>query len=160
MPDVGTKSTGSPTYVLRRQHTTIVAAIAAAALLAFALLPALAQGSSSGSVPEQLVQARQAKDPRYSQTEKPPLHVKHWLAITGMQLSATAGALIFAQGGNQIRAAAAMSAAGCTIWDTLLCGGETQALICDWHTKKVIRLDALGVAPTVATAYFYRSKGH
>jgi gamma-glutamyltranspeptidase/glutathione hydrolase len=30
------------------------------------------------------------------QTQKPPLHAKHWLAITGKPLAATAGALTFA----------------------------------------------------------------
>ena len=105
-------------------------------------------------------QPRQAEDPRYSQTEKPPLHAKHWLAITGKPLSATAGAMIFQRGGNAVDAAAAMLAAGCTMWDTLSCGGETQALIYDPHTKKVIGLDALGVAPTGATAEFYRSHGY
>ncbi|HWT44427.1 MAG TPA: gamma-glutamyltransferase, partial [Vicinamibacterales bacterium] len=101
-----------------------------------------------------------AADPRYAQTEKPPLHAKHWLAITGKPLSATAGAIVFAKGGNAVDAAVAMLAAGCTMWDTLSCGGETQALIYNPHTRKVIGLDALGVAPTGATAAFYRSKGY
>jgi gamma-glutamyltranspeptidase/glutathione hydrolase len=101
-----------------------------------------------------------AADPRHSQTEKPPLHARHWLAITGKPLSATAGALIFAKGGNAVDAAVAMLAAGCTMWDTLSCGGETQALIYDPHTKKVIGIDALGVAPTGATAEYYHSKGY
>ncbi|MGH7670541.1 MAG: gamma-glutamyltransferase family protein [Gemmatimonadaceae bacterium] len=105
-------------------------------------------------------QPRQAEDPRNSQTEKPPLMAKHWLAITGKPLSATAGALIFANGGNAVDAAAAMLAAGCTMWDTLSCGGETQALIYDPHTHKVIGIDALGVAPTGATAAFYHGKGY
>ncbi len=99
-------------------------------------------------------------DPRTGQTEKPPLHAKHWLAITGKPLSATAGAQIFAKGGNAVDAAAAMLAAGCTMWDTLGCGGETQALIYNPKTKKVIGLNALGVAPTGATPSFYRSKGY
>ncbi|MEO8748708.1 MAG: gamma-glutamyltransferase, partial [Rhodanobacter sp.] len=87
-------------------------------------------------------------------------HATHWLAITGKPLSATAGALIFAEGGNAVDAAAAMLAAGCTMWDTLSCGGETQALIYNPHTKQVIGLDALGVAPTGATADYYHSKGY
>lgn len=105
-------------------------------------------------------QPRQAEDPRYSQTEKPPLHATHWLAITGKPLSATAGALVFAEGGNAVDAAAAMLAAGCTMWDTLSCGGETQALIYNPHTHKVIGIDALGVAPTGATADYYHSRGY
>jgi gamma-glutamyltranspeptidase/glutathione hydrolase len=93
-------------------------------------------------------------------TQKPPLHAEHWLAITGKPLSATAGAIIFAKGGNAVDATAAMLAAGCTMWDTLSCGGETQALIYNPHTKKVIGIDALGVAPSGATAEFYHSKGY
>jgi gamma-glutamyltranspeptidase/glutathione hydrolase len=93
-------------------------------------------------------------------TNKPPLHARHWIAITGKPLSAEAGAMMFQKGGNAVDAAAAMLAAGCTMWDTLSCGGETQALIYNPHTKKVIGIDALGVAPTGATAEYYRSKGY
>jgi len=99
-------------------------------------------------------------DPRVGQTQRPPLHAKHWLAVTGKPLSASAGAQIFAKGGNAVDAAAAMLAAGCTMWDTLGCGGETQALIYNPKTKKVIGLNALGVAPTGATPAFYKSKGY
>src|SRR5690242_14733565 len=101
-----------------------------------------------------------AADPRNSQTEKPPLHAKHWLAITGKPLSATAGAMMYQKGGNAVDATAAMLAAGCAMWDTLGCGGETQALIYNPHTKKVIGVNALGVAPSGATAAFYKSKGY
>ena len=99
-------------------------------------------------------------DPRIGSTQKPPLHAKHWLAVTGKPLSASAGAQIFTKGGNAVDAAAAMLAAGCTMWDTLGCGGETQALIYNRKTKKVLGLNALGVAPTGATAEFYRGKGY
>src|SRR5437868_275219 len=92
-------------------------------------------------------------------TNKPPLHAKKWLAITGKPLAATAGAMIFEKGGNAIDAAAAMLAATCAMWDTLSWGGETQALIYDPHQKKVIGINALGVAPTGATPEFYKSKG-
>jgi gamma-glutamyltranspeptidase/glutathione hydrolase len=93
-------------------------------------------------------------------TERPPLHGKHWVAVTGKPLAATAGAMIFQQGGNAVDASAAMLAAACTMWDTLGCGGETQALIYHPGLKKVIGINALGVAPTGATAEFYRSKGY
>ena len=93
-------------------------------------------------------------------TQKPQLHAEHWLAITGKPLSATAGALIFGKGGNAVDAAVAMLAAGCTMWDTLSCGGETQALIYNPKTKKVIGVNALGVAPSGATAEYYHSKGY
>src|SRR6476661_7068662 len=104
-------------------------------------------------------QAVQAPDPRLAPTAKPPLHASHWLAITGKPLSATAGSLIFAKGGNAVDAAAAMLAAGCTMWDTLSCGGETQALIYNPTTKKVIGINALGVAPTGATPEYFKAKG-
>ena len=45
------------------------------------------------------------------------------------------------------------------MWDTLSWGGETQALIYNPHTKKVIGINALGVAPTGATPEFYKGKG-
>jgi gamma-glutamyltranspeptidase/glutathione hydrolase len=92
-------------------------------------------------------------------TQKPPLHGKHWMAITGKPLAATAGAMIFNQGGNAVDAACAMLAATCTMWDVLSWGGETQALIYNPETKKVIAINALGVAPTGATAEFYKSRG-
>ena len=92
-------------------------------------------------------------------TQKPPLHGRHWVAITGKPLAATAGAMTFQKGGNPIDAACAMLAAVTTMWDVLSWGGETQALIYNPHTKKVIAINALGVAPTGATPAFYRSKG-
>ncbi len=92
-------------------------------------------------------------------TARPPLHAKHWLAITGKPLSATAGAMAFQKGGNAVDAACAMLAAGATMWDVLSWGGETQALIYHPGLKKVIGINALGVAPTGATAEYYKSKG-
>src|SRR5438132_776515 len=92
-------------------------------------------------------------------TQKPPLHGRHWVAITGKPLAATAGAMIFQKGGNPVDAACAMLAAVTTMWDVLSWGGETQALIYNPQTKKVIAINALGVAPTGATPAFYRSKG-
>jgi gamma-glutamyltranspeptidase/glutathione hydrolase len=92
-------------------------------------------------------------------TQKPPLHGKHWMAITGKPLAATAGSMMFQKRGNAVDAAAAMLAAACTMWDTLSWGGETQALIYNPKTKQVIGINALGVAPSGATAAFYQSKG-
>jgi gamma-glutamyltranspeptidase/glutathione hydrolase len=91
-------------------------------------------------------------------TAKPMLYGKHWMAITGKPLAATAGAMIFQKGGNAVDAACAMIAATSTMWDTLSWGGETQALIYNPKTGKVIGINALGVAPTGATAEFYKSK--
>jgi len=90
---------------------------------------------------------------------KPVLHGQNWIAITGKPLAATAGAMIFQQGGNAVDAACAMLAATSTMWDTLSWGGETQALIFDPHTGKVIGVNALGVAPTGATPEYFKSKG-
>ncbi|MEO8587038.1 MAG: gamma-glutamyltransferase [Acidobacteriota bacterium] len=92
-------------------------------------------------------------------TNKPPLHAKKWLAITGKPLAATAGAMIFQKGGNAVDAAVAMIAATSTMWDTLSWGGETQALIYNPKTGKVIGINALGVAPSGATPEFFRSNG-
>ncbi len=92
-------------------------------------------------------------------TQKPVLHGKHWMAITGKPLGATAGAMVFSKGGNAVDAACAMLAATCTMWDVLSWGGETQALIYNPNTGKVIGVNALGVAPTGATPEFYQEKG-
>ena len=94
------------------------------------------------------------------QTHKPPLHGKKYMAITGKPLSATAGSKIFEQGGNAVDASCAMIAASCTIWDVLSWGGETQALIYNPKTKKVIGINALGVAPTGATVQHFKNKGY
>ncbi len=93
-------------------------------------------------------------------TDKPVLHGREWVAITGKPLAATAGAMIFAKGGNAVDAACAMLGAVCTMHDVLSWGGETQALIYNPKTGKVIGLNALGVAPTGATVEFYKGKGY
>ncbi|MDQ6886427.1 MAG: gamma-glutamyltransferase [Gemmatimonadota bacterium] len=141
-----------PLSTLCRLPLVIVIAALAASLSA-SPLPAQRRGTLPG-------QPVQSVDPRLSQTQKPPLHGKHWLAVTGKPLSATAGAMAFQAGGNAVDAAAAMLAAGCTMWDTLSCGGETQALLFNPKSGKVIGINALGVAPSGATAAFYRSKGY
>lgn len=94
-----------------------------------------------------------------ARTEKPVLHGRHWVAITGKPLAATAGAMIFMKGGNAVDAACAMLGATCTMYDVLSWGGETQALIYNPNTKKVIGINALGVAPTGATPEFFKEKG-
>ena len=93
-------------------------------------------------------------------TQKPPLHGKNWMAITGKPLAATAGSIIFTKGGNAVDAACAMLASTCTMWDVLSWGGETQALIYNPKTKKVISINAMGVAPTGATPEFFKGKGY
>ncbi len=92
-------------------------------------------------------------------TAKPVLHGRHWVAITGKPLAATAGAMIFQQGGNAVDAACAMLAATSTMWDVLGWGGETQALIYDPNERKVVGVNALGVAPTGATPEFFKNMG-
>ena len=94
------------------------------------------------------------------QTEKPPLHGNHWMAVTGKPLAAEAGAQIFQKGGNAIDAACAMLGAVCTMWDVLCWGGETQAVIYNPKTGKVVSIAALGYAPTGATPAFFKSKGY
>jgi len=94
-----------------------------------------------------------------ARTQKPPLHGRQWMAITGKPLAATAGAMMFQHGGNAVDAACAMIAATSTMWDVLSWGGETQALIYDPRAKKVVAINGLGVAPTGATVEFYRKQG-
>lgn len=94
------------------------------------------------------------------QTQKPMLYGTNWMAITGKPMAATAGAMTFQKGGNAVDAACAMLAAACTMWDTLSWGGETQALIYNPKTKKVIAINAMGFAPTGATVSFFKNKGY
>src|ERR1041384_6640520 len=98
-----------------------------------------------------------APDP-FSQTHKPVLHGRHWVAITGKPLGAVAGAQMFERGGNAIDAACAMLAVVCTMYDDVSWGGEAQALIYNPATRKVVGLNALGVAPTGATAEFFQNR--
>jgi gamma-glutamyltranspeptidase / glutathione hydrolase len=94
-----------------------------------------------------------------ARTQKPALHGRHWMAVTGKPLAATAGAKIFERGGNAVDAACAMIAATSTMWDTLSWGGETQALIYNPNTGKVIAINGLGVAPTGATPEYFHKLG-
>ncbi len=58
--------------------------------------------------------------PSFAQrTVKPVLHGRHWVAITGKPLAATAGGMMFNRGGNAVDAACAMLAATSTMWDVL-----------------------------------------
>jgi len=93
-----------------------------------------------------------------AQPDKPVLHGRHWVAITGKPLGAVAGAKMFERGGNAIDAACAMLAVVSTMYDDVSWGGETQALIYDPRTKKVVGISALGVAPTGATPEFFKEK--
>jgi gamma-glutamyltranspeptidase/glutathione hydrolase len=67
--------------------------------------------------------------------------------------------MTFQKGGNAVDAACAMLGATATMWDTLGWGGETQALIYNPETGEVLGVNALGVAPTGATADFFRARG-
>jgi gamma-glutamyltranspeptidase/glutathione hydrolase len=89
---------------------------------------------------------------------KPVLHGQHWVAITGKPLGAQAGAMIFQRGGNAVDAACAMLGVVSTMWDTLSWGGETQALIYHPILKKVIGINALGVAPSGANPEFFKNQ--
>ncbi len=95
-----------------------------------------------------------------ARTQKPVLHGQNWVAITGKPLAATSGAMIFQKGGNAVDAAVAMLATTSTMWDVLSWGGETQALIYHPKSRKVIGINALGVAPSGATAEFFINKGY
>ena len=137
------------------RFNTLTIAITGAALLAPAaqLAPA-----ASSQLHAQVTPRHDVPPPR--QTQRPPLHGSEWVAVTGKPLGAAAGAMIFQQGGNAVDAAAAMLAATATMSDVLSWGGETQALIYNPHTRQVIGINALGVAPTGATVEYYRSLGY
>jgi len=113
--------------------------------LGFVFLAGLSAGSVFAATPEP-----------YSPTHKPPLHGRNWVAITGKPSGATAGARMFERGGNAVDAACAMLAVVCTMYDDVSWGGETQALIYDPRAKKVVGINACGVAPTGATPEFFR----
>ena len=94
----------------------------------------------------------------YSGTHRPVLHGRHWVALTGKPAGAVAGARMFERGGNAIDAACAMLAVVCTMHDDVGWGGETQALIYDPRTKKVVGINACGVAPTGATRELFEER--
>jgi gamma-glutamyltranspeptidase / glutathione hydrolase len=94
----------------------------------------------------------------YSAGNKPVLHGRHWVAITGKPLGATAGAKMFERGGNAIDSACAMLAVVCTMYDDVSWGGETQALIYNPLEGRVIGINGLGVAPSGATPEFFKDK--
>ena len=132
-----------------------------AALSLLCMITAPTSSTHAQATPGPPGQAVSPSVPRsISKTQKPPLHGQRWMAITGKPLAATAGAMMFQRGGNAVDAACAMIAATSTMWDVLSWGGETQALIYDPRTKKVVAINGLGVAPTGATAAFYRNKGY
>ena len=99
-------------------------------------------------------------DSIFARTQKPVLHGQHWVAVTGKPLAATSGAMIFQQGGNAVDAAMAMLATTCTMWDGLSWGGETQALIYHPERKKILGINALGIAPSGASASYFTDKGY
>jgi len=124
---------------MRRHAPFVVASVMAAAVLA---------GIAALTGPELV-----------AKTQKPAIQARKWVAVTGKPLAATAGARMFERGGNAVDAACAMLAVTCTMWDTLGWGGETQALVWNPKTRKVLAVNALGVAPSGATSEFYRGKG-
>ena len=82
-------------------------------------------------------------------TQKPPLHGRHWMAVTGKPLAATAGAMVFNKGGNAVDASCAMLAATCTMWDVLSCEQVIRVL-------KERRRASLGPASTLGRAVMRR----
>jgi gamma-glutamyltranspeptidase/glutathione hydrolase len=141
------------------QRTSSAAVVAAMSLLGMTVTHTATVLAQTIAAPAR-AQAVSPSVPRsVSKTQKPPLHGQNWMAITGKPLAATAGAMMFQKGGNAVDAACAMIAATSTMWDVLSWGGETQALIYDPRTQKVVAINGLGVAPTGATPEFYRSKG-
>ena len=92
-------------------------------------------------------------------TVKPALHGRHWVAITGKPLGATAGAVTFARGGNAVDAAVAISLAlGVTRpYSTGLGGGGF--LILRTSDGRVVVIDARETAPAAADRDMYVRDG-
>ena len=135
-PDHGWQGQGDPVKSGHIMHTSL-----------FRIVLLFIAGSCFAATPEP-----------HSATHKPVLHGRHWVAITGKPLGATAGARVFERGGNAVDAACAMLAVVCTMYDDVSWGGEAQALIYDPRAKKVVGINALGVAPTGATPEFFKEK--
>tara|TARA_R110002110_G_scaffold415781_1_gene655679 strand:+ start:32925 stop:34862 length:1938 start_codon:yes stop_codon:yes gene_type:complete len=102
-----------------------------------------------------LFNSLQAQELRYS--NKPVVYGTQYMAVAGKPMAAAAGTQMYNRGGNAVDAAAAMLAASATMWDTLGWGGETQALIHNPETGEVIALNALGAAPSGATAEYFNN---
>ncbi len=69
-------------------------------------------------------------------TQKPPLHGRHWMAVTGKPLAAAAGAMTFAKGGNAIDAACAMLARTATRIGVLWARGMMRQARGPWRIPR------------------------
>src|SRR5258707_15506210 len=84
----------------------------------------------------------------YSQrTQKPVLYGRHWVAVTGKPIAATAGAILFQKGGNGGGAAGAAIGGTPTTSGTLSWGGETQAPFYHPPNRRALCINALAVPP-------------
>src|SRR5262249_60325184 len=128
----------------------------------FAVVPVVpfAAPPAAPRPPPAPVAGRAPPAPRGGQPERPPPPAKPGPAIPGKPPPATAGAQIFAKGGNAVDAAAAMLAAGCTMWDTLGCGGEKPERSYNSKRKKGFRRNAHRVAPARAAASLAIRQGY
>ena len=139
-------------YSTHRRCTSVATATIAATLLALALLPAHAQRTPPAAAQAQLVPARQAEDPRYAPDRKTAasrqaLARDHRQAALGYRRRDD-----LCERRQRRRRRGGDARRGLHDVGHASCGGETQALIYNPHTKKVIGINALGVAPTGATA--------
>ncbi|MFN5931712.1 MAG: gamma-glutamyltransferase, partial [Sphingobacteriales bacterium] len=76
-------------------------------------------------------------------TQKPVLHGKNWMAITGKPLAATAGATIFNQGGNAVDAAIA-AAITLTVVEPTSNGIGSDGFSLIWDGDRLHGLNASG----------------
>jgi gamma-glutamyltranspeptidase/glutathione hydrolase len=92
-------------------------------------------------------------------TRKPVLHGRHWVAITGKPLAATAGAMMFAA--RRQRHRRRLRHARCHLDDVghpRLGRRDAGADLQPGHAK-VMGINAMGVRPTGATPEFFRERG-
>ena len=87
-------------------------------------------------------------------TQKPVLHAKHWMAITGKPLGASAGAKIFNQGGNAVDAACA-SALALGVCEPQASGIGGQSLAILHINGKTVAVDGSSRAPSLAHISFF-----
>ncbi len=91
-------------------------------------------------------------------TVKPPLHGRHWMAITGKPLAATAGALIVRAGRQRGRRGLRDARRDLHDVGHARLGRRDAGPGLRPADEKVIGVNALGVAPTGATPEFFRAQ--
>ena len=103
------------------------------------------------------VATTRAQTPR---TQKPPLHGRHWMAVTGKPLAAAAGRAGLREGRQRRRRGLRDDRRHLPRCGTRSPGAARRRRSSTTRTRRrSIGINALGVAPTGATPEFFRAKG-